>query len=182
MLDADDALDTEEALETDDALETDEALDCELALDADPPELSLARATLSVVKAGAAYAPTANAPRRPSARRRESVFSGLSFIFVSNFRSHPGTRSVVRWSQGIAAKLGPRPYTIGLNVTKVFKYKSLVKIPRNGKLRRTAFQSHSISSAAAMRISGAPIASLTRTAFARSFSSARVRAASGSSP
>ena len=45
-----------------------------------PPLAPLARATLSVVKAGAVYAPSANAPSRPSALRRERFLSVVSVI------------------------------------------------------------------------------------------------------
>ena len=78
----------EHILEADDALETDEALDPDEALEAEfdePPEAPLARATLSVVNDGAAYAPSAKAPIRPIrpiACRRDKFFCVTVFSLV----------------------------------------------------------------------------------------------------
>lgn len=78
-------LDADDVLEPDETLEPDEPLDAEVALWPeleDPPEPPLARATLRVVNEGAAYAPSASAPIRPTTLRRDKIFCAMLISLV----------------------------------------------------------------------------------------------------
>jgi hypothetical protein len=84
---------------------SDESLVLLPSLDPESPSESLARATLSVVNAGTAYAPSANAPMRLSAQRRDSVSFGSISTGILLFKVNTRIRTF-EYGKKLANQIG----------------------------------------------------------------------------